>query len=456
MPWSIFEVTFGVECKPKSSTEFVDTQIGQYAVIREEKKRRFILPADRDPDYVPVSRERAKTSTGQVMVTRCGKETFKFCLCHTLNSASWHAVYGPAFAMYTYCFNNQVDFIMGDGNQHYQFSSKSHKTKVKARGSEGDTQNCLFNQMLRGFVSKVNSGVDFAQRIYYTIIDNNPIENQESQEDLDCVFCHILGWGKQTSCHDAREKIQSKVSDLINKYRPGWTKASSVLYFHANNLTEEDRNYLADHSDGCHPTYGPRDYHVSVSERVKHLTRGDLWLGDHDNDWHLPLLFTVREFPLRNMRARTEEGWDHTLAKQSGHREKVRAEKEAQEAKKAKAKAKGKGQEKGTTVTRERAVQPPASTAPSARGSYTTWQQENWPSQWWSWDESNPTASSSSSTWRSAPYNRSDPPRPSPQTNDTICPLCGWVLRISPTQCYMCNAWGHRVCVRRHERDVHG
>jgi hypothetical protein len=195
MPWSIFEVTFGVECKPKSSTEFVDTQIGQFAVIREEKKRRFVLPADRDPDYVPVSRERAKTSTGQVMVTRCGKETFKFCLCHTLNSASWHAVYGPAFAMYTYCFNNQVDFIMGDGNQHYQFCSKSHKAKVKSRGSEGDTQNCLFNQLLRGFVSKINSGVDFAQRLYYSIIDNNPIENQESQEDLDCVFCHILGWG---------------------------------------------------------------------------------------------------------------------------------------------------------------------------------------------------------------------------------------------------------------------
>jgi hypothetical protein len=107
----------------------VDTQIGQYAVIREEKKRRFILPKDRDPDYVPVSRERAKTSAGQVMVLRCGKVTFKFCLCHTLNSASWHAVYGPAFAMYTYCFNNQVDFIMGDGNQHYQFCSKAHKTK---------------------------------------------------------------------------------------------------------------------------------------------------------------------------------------------------------------------------------------------------------------------------------------------------------------------------------------
>ena len=314
MPWSVFDVCFGEECRSESAVEFSETELGQQAFEREAYY-------DASNTYVPISRERCPAQR----VFRAGKESYKFCVCHTLNKSSWHAVFNPALSMYTYCINNQVDFIMGDGNQHYQFCSKAHKTRVQAEGREGDTQNCLFNQILRGFVNEINSSQEFPHRLGYTIVDNNPVEAQEKQEDLDCIFCHIFGWGKQASCSEARQKMMNRVEELLQKYNARQSqRASTLLYYNGHHMNDEDREWLADHSDDRHPCFAPEDYHVKVSERVKHMTRGDLWLGENDCDWHLPLLINLREMPLRNQRARSSSGWQATLEK----KEKFRAKRE--------------------------------------------------------------------------------------------------------------------------------
>ena len=391
MPWSVFEVCFGDEIRPSSSVEFADTSLGQKAMLREARKSQ--ASKEQTSSWVPISRERIP----EQKVLRAGKETYKFCACHTHNDSSWGGVYQPAFAMYMWCINHQVDFIMGDGNQHYQFCSKSHKTKVKSAGKEGDTQNCLFNQILRGFVSEINSYTEFPQRLSYVIIDNNPVEAQESQEDLDCIFCHIFGWGKQPACHTARETMMHRIDDLLVKYNARYPKPSHLLYYNGHHMSDEDREWLSEHSDECHPCLAPEDYDVKVSERVKHMTRGDLWLGSNDCDWHLPLLFTIREMPLKNQRARSTKGWKSISAKKGTYQESKGKGKDS----------KGKGKNKGKRVDKEEEEYTTWHTSAWTASSYTgwrheepTWQETPADSSWQSWEESWwPSTSSSSATW---------------------------------------------------------
>ena len=225
MPWSVFEVDFGKPTEGEGTIEFENSLAGQRSRERAKSSKFRVSGQDKETDDMDVdesaepqfaTRKRASGSCGTVsmeeVVERAGKERYKFAILHTHNQSSWHAVYGPAKKLYAYCINHQVDFICGDGNQHYQFHSKTHKNEIIKKGLEADTGNGLFNMILRGYVEHVNSGRPMSHRMSYWALDNNTVESMTSQTDVDCIFCHVLSFGKQDCIHDAREKTKQSTT----------------------------------------------------------------------------------------------------------------------------------------------------------------------------------------------------------------------------------------------------
>ena len=72
-------------------------------------------------------------------------------------------------------------------------------------------------------------------------------------------------------------------------------------------LSPDDLKWLENHSPIGYALNAPKDYEVKVCERVKHLERSDFLLGENDNDWHIPMLMTIRECAYRNYRIRSAE-----------------------------------------------------------------------------------------------------------------------------------------------------
>ena len=87
---------------------------------------------------------------------RCGKSSWKVIALHTHNKASYGAVAQEALEMYKYAFQNQVDIIAGDGNQHMQFHSvKHHNERYAALGEAcSDIANGIFNLLARGMIAQ--------------------------------------------------------------------------------------------------------------------------------------------------------------------------------------------------------------------------------------------------------------------------------------------------------------
>ena len=74
---------------------------------------------------------------------------------------------------------------------------------------------------------------------------------------------------------------------------------------HQKYLPSSEVEWLQSLASTDHHLSAPTDLVIKVSERVKHLDRPDLWLGENDTDWHIPILLTLREYAFRNWRKRS-------------------------------------------------------------------------------------------------------------------------------------------------------
>ena len=101
--------------------------------------------------------------------------------------------------MYQYVFTNQVDIVAGDGNQHMQYHSKKHHKERRAifGDSSSDIANGIFNVMIRACVAQTNQGQPYSARVNMTSVDSNVFTDTEAPPtDPDCMFCHVIHWGK--------------------------------------------------------------------------------------------------------------------------------------------------------------------------------------------------------------------------------------------------------------------
>ena len=71
----------------------------------------------------------------------------------------------------------------------------------------------------------------------------------------------------------------------------------------------------------------PYDWDVSLSQGLMYLSRRSLWVGDTDNDFHLPMLVHLREVAYKGWRKRSEEGASKRAEKKSQNLQRLKEEK---------------------------------------------------------------------------------------------------------------------------------
>ena len=89
-------------------------------------------------------------------------------------------------------------------------------------------------------------------------------------------------------------------------------------------LTEEEMQQLADIHPFAPPLRGISDYDVNLVQRLLYYTRQDLWLSESGQEWHYPLLITLREKDRNNWRNRSIEAWEARWGKGAQQEERQR------------------------------------------------------------------------------------------------------------------------------------
>ena len=105
---------------------------------------------------------------------------------------------------------------------------------------------------------------------------------------------------KPRAAKQQRDEIEAQLVYTAQKYDHHFTSIDQVLKDRGGYMTAKDFEFLSDHQESAHPLHAPIDYSIKVSERVLHLDRASFFIGSRDNDWHLPLLVTMREEPNKN------------------------------------------------------------------------------------------------------------------------------------------------------------
>ena len=306
LPWSVFQVHFGKVHESASVCPWEQSELGKSSKEKQKERANEARGSDEPPEAEP--RERS-----DLFVKRAGSSSWKFCICHSRNKARFEPVAQEAKEMYTYCFNNQVDVLVGDGNQHMQFHSHLHKKAIQKHNPDrSDIHNGVFNLLLRGFMKEVNQGLQYFRRVNVRSFDNNRHSEQVSQEHVDCLFCNIFEWGKSDFW---RETLQADIHNMASYYDAQYTSVDEVVWSKQRSMTDQDLDFLTEHRESAHPLLAPFDFDVRISERAKTLERHHFFLGSKDCDWLLPMLVTLREEATNNFRQRSAEGWKHRLEK---------------------------------------------------------------------------------------------------------------------------------------------
>ena len=143
---------------------------------------------------------------------------------------------------------------------------------------------------------------------------------------VDCMLAQVISYGTSPGSYAARQDLRQHLMRIMKdawfpsqEGPPGnlaesltWTEKNSLDFFQnldkfKEPLSSEDLAWLSDNTPLSPALIAPQDYLIKLSERVKHLERPDLWLGEKDTDWHIPILLTIREHAYRNWRKRSTE-----------------------------------------------------------------------------------------------------------------------------------------------------
>ena len=229
MPWTAFQIQFAKECSFAEAQDFADSLVGKKSQEKKaeqlqkaaaSRKRAGARPREADKrlkeelqsSSFPTSRGSfMKPDTGRAK--RCGKSSWKLIAVHTHNNASYGGVAAEALEMYKFAFENQVDFICGDGNQHMQFHSRKHHKDRKAMHGENcsDIANGIFNLLARACVAQQNRNMPFSLRVNMRSIDSNIFSDNPIPQDVDCMFTQIFEWGKTESCQAKRDELEAQL-----------------------------------------------------------------------------------------------------------------------------------------------------------------------------------------------------------------------------------------------------
>ena len=297
MTYCIFDITFGTE----------------------------ILAPGTEPLVLPYSKDRVSGEDSEC--TRLGRSQFKACIFHTNNRAGYGSVCEVLKSMYKDVLLNRVDLVAGDGNKHTQFHSPSHQRKCQEQGFL-ELQNSLIHLSARAFFSHYNEGLPFTSRIQVQLFDNNSfLTGNSAQADVDCMLAQVISYGTSPGSFAARQDLRQNLMRIMKaawypspEGPPGnlaesllWTEKNSIAFFKdlaqfEEYLSTDDLIWLSGNSPLSPALIAPQDFLIKLSERVKHLERPDLWLGEKDTDWHIPILLTIREHAYRNWRKRGSEG----------------------------------------------------------------------------------------------------------------------------------------------------
>ena len=157
----------------------------------------------------------------------------------------------------------QVDIISGDANQ----AAFKYYNNQEIPDPGNSVVQLLFHQM----IADVNRGVELKCRVSGLLLDNNSVNEYvslsrgEPDVDLDCCFTGILHWGHNEDALVARRALPANEipADLL---------------------------------------FGPIDFSVNMSDRIRQLKASHLWLRPRDTDWHRPIVVTLHEILQKNWR----------------------------------------------------------------------------------------------------------------------------------------------------------
>ncbi len=176
----------------------------------------------------------------------------------------------------------------------------------------------------------------------------------QSGDDHDCGHMRSVSRGRARASSQTRKEVAQK-EDEERRIAP---RARTIVA-----ATEE-------------PMIAPFDLTVNQSARVLGIENQDLWLGQKDCDWHLPILVTLRQLPQRSWRKRSQESEAKRTERRMVHKAKMAEKKAAKET------AKGKSKGQGKTAYQ----QPPPPTATPSSASTDPWWWSTWSSsQSWTW-----------------------------------------------------------------------
>ena len=183
-----------------------------------------------------------------------------------------------------------------------QYHSKKHHKERRAifGDSSSDIANGIFNVMIRACVAQTNQGQPYSARVNMTSVDSNVFTDTEAPPtDPDCMFCHVLHWGKTEQSQKVRDNLATELHQIAlrywdkTRYPDGYASIDEVVYWRGDFMKQfeggrEDFDTLVRYQESCHPLRAPTDYRVWTSERTISLERSHFFLGSSDSDYHSP------------------------------------------------------------------------------------------------------------------------------------------------------------------------
>ena len=142
--------------------------------------------------------------------------------------------------------------------------------------------------------------------------------------------------------------------------------------------------------------FGPIDFSVNMSDRIRQLKASHLWLRPRDTDWHRPIVVTLREILQKNWRKRTPEKEEIRTAKKEKSLAKRKAKgaswqqikRERRQQREEEQSQSSKGKSKGSQTYRswQRTWDTPQPQTEDAGwgSSWSWWTPSWWTGSWWS------------------------------------------------------------------------
>ena len=236
-------------------------------------------------------------------MTKSGLPRLRCCVCHLHHK--W-AIKSPAGARHflktvlQQVCHFKVDVIAGDANAALYKYYRSQEYQ--------DLYDSSVAVMPREVQREVNTGHPFESKLHIDYSANNHPPQRHAADDLDCWFMAILSWRKPVAPRIMRKLWSYTTTGQFANLREQTEDNSRERGVESQLRAAAQRGY-PDPEDSQDPMVAPPNHEIRQSGRVLELQNRDLWLRPTDMSWHLPILMTIREEPLKNYPSRSSAKW---------------------------------------------------------------------------------------------------------------------------------------------------